>query len=131
VGVIGNNFCGHADQASLVGRQRFVLGFGSFGGRRDAGLIVYLDGRTAGQPGPERRSPTTLGVMGPAADPGERRASRAGEHGHGSLAHLQRGRRRPGTDLPEPLVVRMLSHFEPGRVPPLADGSRALRLRLW
>jgi len=69
VAVVGNNFSGHADQAALVGWERFVLGFGSFGGYRDAGVIVYLDGRTAEKPGPERRSPTTLGVMGLEAEP--------------------------------------------------------------
>jgi len=241
VGVIGNNFSSHAEQASLVGQQRFVLGFGSFGGYRDAGLIVYLDGRTAGQPEPEHRSPTTLGVMGPEAEPalafakqilesaglpvrvstdmaawlichaamvfplaggiyaaggGQERTSRTRDAlvlGFRAFRELFRALRKLGVQVepgslrpflrtPEPLVVRMLSrmlsresarvavfghanaaggrdeiagqalrldafvraaglpmpnwdrllsHFEPGRVPPLADGSRALRLRLW
>ena len=239
--VIGNNFSGHADQAALVGRERFVLGFGSFGGYRDAGVIVYLDGRTAEQPGPERRSPTTLGVMEPEAEPalafakgilegaalpvrvstdmaawlichaamvfplaggiyaaggGQERTCRTRDAlvlGFRAFRELFRALRklgvrvepaslRPFLRTPEPLVVRMLSrmllrdsarvavfghanaaggrdeiagqavrldalvrkagvpmpnwerllpHFEPGRVPPLADGSRALRLRLW
>jgi ketopantoate reductase len=63
----GNNFSDHAEQAALVGRPRFVLGFGSFGGYRDAGVIVYLDRRTARYARPEHRRPSTLGVLGPAA----------------------------------------------------------------
>jgi 2-dehydropantoate 2-reductase len=241
VAVIGNNFSGHADQAALVGRERFVLGFGSFGGYRDAGVIVHLDGRPAEQPGPERRSPTTLGVMEPEAEPalafakgilegaalpvrvstdmaawlichaalvfplaggiyaaggGQERTCRTRDAlvlGFRAFRELFRALRKLGVRVepaslrpllrtPEPLVVRMLSrmllrdsarvavfghanaaggrdeiagqavrldalvrkagvpmpnwerllpHFEPGRVPPLADGSRVLRLRLW
>jgi 2-dehydropantoate 2-reductase len=241
VAVIGNNFSGHADQAALVGRERFVLGFGSFGGYRDAGVIVYLDGRTAERPEPERRSSTTLGVMEWEAEPalafakaalegaglpvrvstdmaawlvchaamvfplaggiyaaggGQERTCRTRDAlvlGFRAFRELFRALRklgvrvepaslRPFLRTPEPLVVRMLSrmlsrdsarvavfghanaaggrdeiagqalrldafvrkaglplpnwerllsHFEPDRVPPLADGSRALRLRLW
>jgi 2-dehydropantoate 2-reductase len=241
VAVIGNNFVGHAEQSALVGQQRFVLGFGAFGGYRDAGIIVYLDGRTVEQPGTERRGATTLGVMGPEAEPalaftkeilenaglpvrvstdmvawlvchaalvfplagaiyaaagGQERTCRTRDAlvlGFRAFRELFRALRRLGVRVepnslqtflrtPEPLVVRMLSRmlsrdsarvamfghanaaggrdeiagqalrldafvrkagvplpswerllprFEPGRVPPLADGSRALRLRLW
>jgi 2-dehydropantoate 2-reductase len=239
--VIGNNFSGHAEQAALVGQQRFVLGFGAFGGYRDAGVIVYLDGRTVEQPGSERRNPTTLGVMGPEADPAlayakatlesaglptkvstdmtaylichaalvfplaggiyaaggaQERTCRTRDAlvlGFRAFRELFRALRRLGVRvepgslrsllrMPEPLVVGMLSrmlsrdsarvavfghanaaggrdeiagqalrldafvreagaplpswdrllpHFDPGRVPPLADGSRTLRLRPW
>lgn len=36
-----------------------------------------------------------------------------------------------GAGVPMPNLDRLLLHFEPGRVPPLADSSRSLRLRLW
>jgi 2-dehydropantoate 2-reductase len=67
--VIGNNFQGHAEQAACVGGGRFVLGFGSFGGYREDGVIVYLDGRTPKRPEAERRRATTLGVTSPEAEP--------------------------------------------------------------
>lgn len=66
--VVGNNLAGHAAQAEIAGRDRFVLGFGSFGGYRDQGAVVYLDGRTSRHPDAERRSPTTLGVLSPDAE---------------------------------------------------------------
>ena len=65
--VIGNNFQGHAQQRDLVGAARYVLGFGAFGGYREGGVIVYLDGRRPGRERPEHRSATTLGVLGPEA----------------------------------------------------------------
>lgn len=55
--VIGNNFAGHTEQETTVGVERSVLGFGAFGGYREAGSIVHLDGRTAEKPGPENRGP--------------------------------------------------------------------------
>jgi 2-dehydropantoate 2-reductase len=67
--VVGNNLQGHAEQAALVGPQRFVLGFGSFGGYRDGGAITYLDGRTPERSEAENRRKTILGVISPDAEP--------------------------------------------------------------
>jgi ketopantoate reductase len=241
VAVIGNNLSDHACQAEIAGRDRFVLGFGSFGGYRDAGAIVYLDGRTRERPEPRRRSPTTLGVMGEEAEPalafakaaledaglpvrvstdmvawltchaalvfplagaiyaaggGQERTCRNRDAlvlGFRAFREIFRALRKLGVRVdpaslrtllrtPEPLVVRMLArglsrdsarvavfghanaaggrdeiagqartldaivrkagvpmpnwerllpHFEPGRVPPLTDGSRTLRLHPW
>lgn len=61
--VVGNNIEGHAAQAALVGPERFVLGFGAFGGYRDEGAIVYADGRTPARPESTDRRTTTLGVL--------------------------------------------------------------------
>lgn len=72
--VIGNNFQGHAEQAACIGSGRLVLGFGAFGGHRDDGVIVYLDGRTPKRPDAKHRSATTLGVMSPEAEPALLRA---------------------------------------------------------
>jgi 2-dehydropantoate 2-reductase len=60
---IGNNIQAHAEQAALVGPGRFVLGFGSFGGYRDGGVIAYLDGRTREKPSLEHGNSTTLGAL--------------------------------------------------------------------
>jgi len=72
--VIGNNFKGHADQEALIGKKRFVLGFGAFGGYRDDGVIAYLDGRTPKQPEAGKRNPTTLGTVSTEAEPALSRA---------------------------------------------------------
>ena len=67
--VVGNNIQGHAAQAALIGQERFVLGFGAFGGYRDEGAIVYVDGRSPGKPEPTNRRVTTLGVLDAEAEP--------------------------------------------------------------
>ncbi len=67
--VIGNNLEDLAAQAVAVGGERFVPGFGSFGGYREDGVVHYLDGRTEGNDGPERRTKTTLGVIDESARP--------------------------------------------------------------
>jgi 2-dehydropantoate 2-reductase len=67
--VIGNNFQGHAEQAARMGADRLVLGFGAFGGYRQEGVIVYLDGRTPKRPEAKYRSSTTLGTISQEAEP--------------------------------------------------------------
>ena len=67
--VVGNNLGDYDAQADLAGRERLVLGFGAFGGYRDGGAIVYVDGRTRAKPGDMRRARTTLGVLAPIARP--------------------------------------------------------------
>jgi 2-dehydropantoate 2-reductase len=67
--VIGNNFQGHEEQRTRVGSDRYVLGFGSFGGFRDEEAVTYLDGRTINRPRAGDRRPTTLGVISPEAIP--------------------------------------------------------------
>jgi 2-dehydropantoate 2-reductase len=85
--VIGNNFSGHAEQAACIGRERFVLGFGSFGGYRDDGVIAYLDGRTPTRPGLKNASLTRLGVFSPEAEPALFRSA-----GYFTLAELPTAR---------------------------------------
>ncbi len=72
--VIGNNFKGHVEQEALVGKSRFVLGFGAFGGYRDDGVIAYLDGRTPKRPEAAKRNPTTLGTVSAEVEPAFSRA---------------------------------------------------------
>ncbi len=67
--VVGNNLGDLAAQARIVGPDRFVLGFGSFGGYREGDAVVYIDGRTKEKPGLERLSATTLGVLDESARP--------------------------------------------------------------
>jgi 2-dehydropantoate 2-reductase len=69
VAVIGNNLEDHAAEAKSAGEDRFVIGFGAFGGYREGGKILYVDGRTKKNPGPERRSKTTLGILSESARP--------------------------------------------------------------
>ncbi|MBN1243531.1 MAG: ketopantoate reductase family protein [Spirochaetales bacterium] len=67
VAVIGNNLGDLGAQAAMVGPERFVPGFGTYGGYRDGAEIAYVDGRSPRKPA--RRSPTTLGVLSPVARP--------------------------------------------------------------
>jgi len=67
--VVGNNLGDYAAQSRIVGPDRFVLGFGSFGGYRDGKAVVYIDGRTKEKPGAERLSGTTLGILDESARP--------------------------------------------------------------
>jgi ketopantoate reductase len=69
VAVIGNNMEDLEGQAAAAGKDRFVPGFGAFGGYREGGLIQYLDGRTREKNGTEQRSKTTLGILGAEARP--------------------------------------------------------------
>lgn len=67
--VIGNNLGNLDEQAGLVGKDRFVAGFGAFGGYEENGVICYLDGRTRGKSSMERHSKTTLGIIDASARP--------------------------------------------------------------
>ncbi len=69
VAVIGNNLGDLDRQAEAVGPDRFVAGFGAFGGYRDGAAIVYTDGRKPGRSADRHRGPTTLGVISGAARP--------------------------------------------------------------
>jgi 2-dehydropantoate 2-reductase len=62
---VGNNLGDLDAQAAIVGAERFVPGFGAFGGYRDGDDIAYLDGRTASDP--LRFSETTLGLLSESA----------------------------------------------------------------
>lgn len=75
VAVLGNNAEGHAEQAQAAGPQRFVLGFGGFGGVREAGGITWIDGRTREKPGPGGSAKVMLGVLSPAAAPAMERVA--------------------------------------------------------
>ena len=66
--VLGNNLGDFSEQESLAGPECFILGFGAFGGYREVGTIVYLDGRTKEKPYPENRSKTTLGAVSSRAE---------------------------------------------------------------
>jgi 2-dehydropantoate 2-reductase len=63
VAVIGNNLGDLPHQASIVGSGRVAFGFGAFGGYRDDGGIVYLDGRDARHRGARSIGSTTLGII--------------------------------------------------------------------
>lgn len=65
VAVIGNNLGDLGAQSRMVGPERFVAGFGAFGGYRDGAEIAYVDGRAPKRP--EYRPSTTLGVIAPEA----------------------------------------------------------------
>ena len=67
--VIGNNLGNLDEQAGLVGKDRFVAGFGAFGGYEEDGVICYLDGRTREKSGMERHSKTTAGIVDACARP--------------------------------------------------------------
>jgi len=67
--VIGNNIGNLDTQAGLIGNDRFIAGFGSFGGYEKDGIICYLDGRTREKSGVERRSKTRLGIIDASARP--------------------------------------------------------------
>ncbi|MDP3179774.1 MAG: 2-dehydropantoate 2-reductase, partial [Spirochaetaceae bacterium] len=67
--VVGNNVGDYEAEAALAGNERLVLGFGAFGGYRDGGEIVYVDGRTREKPGDDRRARTTLGILAQVARP--------------------------------------------------------------
>ncbi|MDD3960159.1 MAG: 2-dehydropantoate 2-reductase N-terminal domain-containing protein [Oscillospiraceae bacterium] len=67
--VIGNNLGNLDTQAGLIGNDRFIAGFGSFGGYEKDGIICYLDGRTREKSGVERRSKTRLGIIDASARP--------------------------------------------------------------
>jgi len=67
VAVIGNNLGDLGAQGAMIGPERFVAGFGAFGGCREGGVISYVDGRTPKKP--YRRSPTTFGLVSEEARP--------------------------------------------------------------
>jgi ketopantoate reductase len=67
--VVGNNLGDYAAQAALIDPERFLLGFGVFGGYREGGTIVYLDGRTKEKPDLKGQGETLVGVLSPAARP--------------------------------------------------------------
>jgi len=61
--VLGNNLGDYAEQEAIVGSDCFILGFGAFGGYREGGTIVYLDGRSKKNPDRSARTKTTLGII--------------------------------------------------------------------
>lgn len=63
IAVLGNNLEDLSSQAAIFGQERFVAGFGAFGGYRKNGSIYYLDGRTSKKNEVKFRSPTTLGIL--------------------------------------------------------------------
>lgn len=67
--VIGNNLGNLDEQAGLVGNDRFIAGFGAFGGYEEDGVICYLDGRTREKSEKSRRSKTTTGIIDASARP--------------------------------------------------------------
>lgn len=66
---IGNNLGDLRKQAETVGASRFVPGFGSFGGYREGGIILYTDGRTKEKTIRKHISRTTLGILSEEARP--------------------------------------------------------------
>jgi 2-dehydropantoate 2-reductase len=72
--VVGNNLGDLEAQSRIVGLERFVLGFGAFGGYRERGSVVYIDGRTKEKPAFERLNGTTIGVLSDSARPALERA---------------------------------------------------------
>jgi len=67
--VVGNNLGDLGAQASIVGPERLILGFGMIGGYRDGDAIVYLDGRSPDKPELASLGRTTVGVIDERAGP--------------------------------------------------------------
>ena len=76
VAVIGNNLGDLRAQASIVGGERFLPGFGMIGGYRDGDAIVYLDWRNPKKRDLSSLGKTTLGIVDERARPALDSASR-------------------------------------------------------